>query len=112
MFTNLQEQAKLPVRPPRSFSQMPPALATPFPEQAEVRKFTLDFANATDPKGWLENQGIGETYSTNVTDAEFLQAFARIYLVNAALWRGKPAGERFCELMADLCNLAQRAGVR
>ena len=112
MLTNLQEQAKLPTRPPRSFSQMPPVMATPFPEQADVRQFTLDLANATDPKSWLENQGIGETYSTNIADADFLQAFARVYLINTAMWQGKPAGERFCELMADLCDLAQRAGAR
>ena len=113
MFTNLAEQAKLPTRPPRMFSrQMPPVLMTPFPDQAEVRQFTLDFANATDPKSWLENQGIGETYSTNVVDADFLQAFARIYLINTAMWAGKVTGERFCELMHDLCELAQKAGAR
>ena len=111
MFTNLQEQAKLPTRPPRAFSQMPPALMTPFPDEADVRKFTLDFSNAADPKAFLESQGVGERYSTNVIEAGLLQSMARMYLVNTHLWQNR-LGEQLCEVLRDLCDLAQRAGVR
>lgn len=112
MFTNLAEQAKLPTRPPRMFSrQMPPVLMTPFPDQAEVRQFALDFCNARDPKAFLESQSVGERYSTNVIDASLLQAQARLYLVNTHLWQNA-VGEQLCEVMRDLCDLAQRAGMR
>lgn len=111
MFTNLFEQAKLPIRPTLPTLRQP-KLVTPFPTEAEVRAFTLEFSNAAKPKEWLETQQVGEQYSTNVIEADFLQCFARMYLVNTAHWQRTAAGERFCEVMRDLCDLAQRAGVR
>jgi hypothetical protein len=86
-------------------------LATPFPTEADVRGFMQDFVAAVDAKAFLESQGIGERYSTNAIDADFIQAFSRMYLREPRFWDGK-VGEQFCELMRDLTDLAQKAGVR
>jgi hypothetical protein len=109
MFTNLAAQEKLPYRPLPTFRK--PVLQTAFPTEADVRGFLIDFSNAASPKAWLEDQGVGEVYSKNVVDAYFLQTFTKAYLANTALWQND-LGDQYCELMRDLCNLAQRAGVR
>lgn len=109
MFTNLRAQAKLPEAPMPTFRK--PKLVTPFPTEADVRAFTHEFVEAADAKAWLESQGVGERYSRNAVDADFIQCFARMYLRDPMWWDGV-VGERFCELLRDLTDLAQRAGVR
>lgn len=99
--SKLQDAPAVVVRPSASF-----------PSQSDVDQFAKEFAQAPNPKSWLEDQGVGENYSTNIADADFVQAFAQLFVADTVKWMREPIGEKFYELMWDLCELAQRAGNR
>lgn len=104
MFCNLYEEAKKPA------PMVPPVPKEPgYPSYRDRQAFVAMFAVQRDPKSWLENMGVGESYSTNVCDADFLRLFAVEYLRDPMLCRSE-MGEQFFELMGDLCDLARRAG--
>lgn len=105
-FNNLYFEAKLKDAP----AVRPVAAATP--SRADVAQFAKELALAANPKSWLEDQGVGENYSTNIADADFIQAFAQLYFADSAKWLREPIGEKFYELMWDLCELSMRAGNR
>jgi hypothetical protein len=107
MFENLYEQAKLADRP--APPEVPHLIEHFYPDYQDRMAFVEVFAQQEDPKAWLENMGVGENYSTNVCDADFLRLYAVEFLSDPIVRRGETGG-KFFELMGDLCDLARQKG--
>jgi len=109
MFTNLAEQYRLHTAPPPAAPEEPHLIEHFYPDFQDRMTFVQVFSYQPNPKAWLENMGVGEAYSTNVADADFLALYAADWCSDPMV-RRSPAGEKFFELMGDLCDLARRAG--
>lgn len=106
MFENLFEQAKLADPPAAPIVVQNQHF---YPDYQDRMAFVEAFAGEEFPKAWLENMGVGENYSTDVCDADFLAIYAVDYL-NDPMVRRSAAGGKFFELMGDLCDLARQKG--